>query len=152
GQGRVADEIADGLILGVDRIARSGEADGAERLDDGARRTDAIGGSDDCDRTRFDQRIKLHIAHPCAGRCRKNNEIRTPSSTAPVSSVDTTAMTGSDSRRIDSNIFFGRVDASRAAMKIATPASLMECRKANSAPARIPGRSTRRRARREAAR
>src|SRR5262249_26058198 len=70
------------------------------------------------------------------------NEIKTPISTAPVSKVDTTAMTGSDSSRIDSNIFFGSVDASRPAMKIATTASLKECRKANSAPTRIPGRST----------
>src|SRR5215813_6007870 len=142
GQARVADEIADGLIFGVDRIDRSGKADRAKRLDDGARGTDAIRGSHNCDRTRFDQRIKLHVPHPWAGLCRKNNEIRTPSSTAPVSSVDTTAMTGSDSRRIDSNIFFGKVDASRPAMKIATTASLKECRKANSAPTRIPGRST----------
>ena len=59
-----------------------------------------------------------------------------------MSSVETTAMTGSDSSRIDSNIFFGRVEASRPAMKIATTASLNECRKANSAPIRIPGRST----------
>ena len=66
----------------------------------------------------------------------------TPSSTAPVSSVDTTAMTGSDSSRIDSNIFFGRVEASRPAMKIATTASLKECRNANRAPTRMPGRST----------
>ena len=66
GQARVADEIADGLIFGVDRIDRSGKADRAERLDDGARGTDAIDGSDDCNRTRFDQRIKLHIVHPWA--------------------------------------------------------------------------------------
>ena len=71
GQARVADEIADGLIFGVDRIDRSGKADGAEGLDDGACGPDAIGGSNDCDRTRFDQRINLHVAHPCAGRCRK---------------------------------------------------------------------------------
>src|SRR5262249_24106400 len=120
--------------------------DRAERLDDGARGPDAIRGSHNCDRTRFDQRINLHVltlvAYPWAGLGRKNNEIRTPSSTAPVSSVDTTAMTGSDSSRIDSNIFFGRVDASRPAMKIPTTASLKECRKANSAPTRIPGRST----------
>src|SRR5262249_49375177 len=142
GQARVADEIAGRLVFWGGRVDRSGEADGAEGRNDRAGRAPAIGGSDDCDRTRFDQRIKLHVAYPCAGRCRKNNEIRTPSSTAPVSSVDTTAMTGSDSRRIDSNIFFGRVDASRPAMKIATTASLKECRKANSAPTRIPGRST----------
>ena len=51
-------------------------------------------------------------------------------------------MTGSDSSLIDSNIFFGNVDASLPAMNIATTASLKECRNANSAPTRMPGRST----------
>ena len=57
-------------------------------------------------------------------------------------SVETTAMTGSVSRRMLSNIFLGRVLASRPAMKSATTVSLKECRKAKSAPTRMPGRST----------
>src|SRR4029453_4921842 len=42
----------------------------------------------------------------------------------------------------DDRICFGKVEGSRPAMKIATTASLNECRKANRAPTRIPGRST----------
>src|SRR5262249_56097628 len=60
GQARVADEIADRLVFGVHRVDRSGKADGAERLDDGTGGARAIRGSDDRDRTRLHQRIKLH--------------------------------------------------------------------------------------------
>src|SRR5215472_8495859 len=69
GQTRVADEIADGLIFGVDRIDRSSKADRAERLDDGARGPDAIRGAYNCDRTRFDQRINLHVLTLIAYAC-----------------------------------------------------------------------------------
>ena len=50
-------------------------------------------------------------------------------------------MTGSDSRRMLSYIFFGKVVASRPAMKIETTASLKEARKENSAETIMPGRS-----------
>ena len=65
-----------------------------------------------------------------------------PSKTGAKRSVDTTEMTGSVSRRMLSNIFFGSVLASRPAMKSATTVSSNEWRKANSAPTRMPGRST----------
>jgi hypothetical protein len=51
-------------------------------------------------------------------------------------------MTGSDSRRMLSNIFLGKVVAPRPAMKIETTASLNENRNANNAATIMPGRST----------
>jgi len=51
-------------------------------------------------------------------------------------------MTGSDSSRIDSYIFLGKVTAPRPPMKIATTASLNDDRNAKSAPTSMPGRST----------
>ena len=57
-------------------------------------------------------------------------EISTPSTTALTSSVETTAITGSDSSRMLSYIFFGSVVAPRPAMKSATTASLNDDRNA----------------------
>ena len=71
-----------------------------------------------------------------------SSDASTPASMAPVSSVETTAMIGSDSSRMLSNIFLGSVEASRPAMKIATTASLNEAMNANSAPTSMPGFST----------
>ena len=60
GEARIAFDVQYGRIFRVHRIDRPGEADGAQRLNDRAPGTAAIGGSDDGDRARLDKGIELH--------------------------------------------------------------------------------------------
>src|SRR5439155_1589312 len=88
--------------------------------------------------------LQVRGAHHAApdSRPRARTETSTPIATVVTSNVETTAITGSDSSRMLSYIFFGKVAAPRPAMNSATTASLNDDRNANSAPTSIPGRST----------
>ncbi len=59
-QGRIALDVEHRGVVRIHRIDRPGEADGAERLHDGAAGAATVGGPDNGDRTRLYQGIKFH--------------------------------------------------------------------------------------------
>ena len=107
---RIAALSEDLRVLRIDRVQSTAVAEDRRRLHEGAADRRALGGAQDGDRagTRAGRQVAW------ADLRRMNVDTRTPSTTALTRSVETTAITGSDSRRMLSYIFLGRVAAAAA--------------------------------------